>query len=1169
MELGRFTDPQRESILYEGSHLFIEAGAGTGKTATLTAKIVHMMGTQNDLAFGAIADLLAITFTDLAAGELKGRIRSMLRQEGLVDEALLVDDAWVSTIHGMCARILRDNAFALGVDPDFSITVGPEADELLTQATHTIIDGGASPGIADDLADLFGEYPIGTGTGRFEAQNSILHMVRTLGEKLSTIPGGSARAYLGPEPRGVIWVAQEARDVLADIETWATTALPKPSPATLRHLMEQAGTAELLTQLIDEAVSAADPDDRAFVERLADIMSRKPRKITQGRKLDSYPDYAESHDRFAWLAAETAALVSWPQLQQFVRVADEVRATYDALKREVGVLDNNDLLAFVSEAFQADPHLAERYAEQFKLIMIDEFQDTDAMQTTIAQALSKPGENSLITVGDAQQSIYRFRGADVNLFRRYSAELPQDAGDFQLDTNFRSHADILAFVNSVFSADEVFGERYLALGAGRKERFDAPAFTDAHPRVSIQMTASEAGINAHERRRHAAARIAESFQAYRAAGWKPSDMVVLLGKMTHSNTYAEALTAAGFETIITGGSVFWNRPEPQFVGYILRVLSNPLDDEALYHVLESPFFSLTADEFALLVIERETSGPALWYALRSAGEKPGAPARITHAREIIERALRDRSTRAPSVVLRRFAAESGVITRNAARSVAGTTSTADLLKAINTVEQLQESHAPTFAEVARAYTVLMDTPPSERPGTLMVSGQEAVRIMTIHSSKGLEFPIVALAEFTDNPTSKSAGMVEVMEGIPFLALQPKEFLSERNLKLPKIEKTDGNPLTPASLVRPNLTNAEYHAHLVSLANQEELEENRRLFYVGATRAEEALVISLTIAASGVGSTPSMIHNDISRLFPEGTFPQEDSRANTGGTSEAHFKYEFLEADESGVIQRASDPAYILPTLPPTAPSGGIPRLGEVVHLGWTAARPFDDAYEFSYSSLARTPELSPASSSTSDISLDLTSTEVATELGSAFHLIAEYMIRSGLLSRGSVVLPSGEKIAALSAPFDLTSRQEERLMRALDTWSTSDIAVRVSSHPIIRAEVPFYLEFGSGSTYLHGEIDVLCLDETRTSALIIDYKTGGRKDETPEELHEKHLLQALCYAEATLAAGVDSVELVFVRMEHVDDSGQPQTVGYSFDSDDRTLICERLEHEFHTFASGF
>ena len=557
--------------------------------------------------------MLAITFTKDAAAEIRDRVRRALIEEGMDEEALTVDDAWISTIHGMCSRILRAHALELGIDPEF--TVLTDTDELMDQAVEHVLGRATAPDAAPELAAsltaLYAWYPMAGEGGPFGAGTTIKGLVRDLLELSSQLPGGMDD----------VCVARGQAD---------TSALADAYRAAL-------GASKAATEKAQVALDAIDAFE-ASGKTMEDV-ARLMMSCSMPRASKAFPKEqvellkAEAADAFINIVLACGG----PALDALVGLARSVEAQYHAQKAGQSALDNNDLLRMAYEALRDYPAIRAAYEGRFKMVMIDEFQDTDQMQVDLIRYLTGAGKRALSTVGDAQQSIYRFRGAEVEVFRRQKRKVGSTtasetvatsdapAGELvKLVRNFRSHDEVLRYVARVFDGDTgglMQGFLDLEPSDEREDKLKAKA--------SRRQAIFVAGGSTQERTQAKARAIAERFQALVKAGPPQGSMVLLLGRMTNADVYAQAFRDQELDCVIAGGSVFAQAAEVQTVRALVCALANPADTaQGLMPLLASPMFALGAQEFLALATKLddqtgETSRRTIDAGIMSDSDVPG------------------------------------------------------------------------------------------------------------------------------------------------------------------------------------------------------------------------------------------------------------------------------------------------------------------------------------------------------------------------------------------------------------------------------------------------------------------------------------------------------------------------------------------------------------------
>ena len=1208
MDLSTLMPQQLQIVKTLDRPLFVSAGAGSGKTFTLTRRIVYALSPESGPFVEHLDQVLAITFTKDAAAEIRDRVRRALIDEGMDEEALTVDDAWISTIHGMCSRILRAHALELGIDPEF--TVLTDTDELMDQAVEHVLGRATAPDadatLAASLKALYAWYPMAGEGGPFGAGTTIKGLVRELLELSSQLPGGMDDVRVARGQADTSALADAYRGALG-----ASKAATEKAQAALDAIDAFEASGKTMEDAARVMMSCAMPRaSKAFPKEQVELLK------------------AEAADAFINIVLACGG----PALDALVGLARAVEAEYRALKAGQSALDNNDLLRMAYEALRDYPAIRAAYEGRFKMVMIDEFQDTDQMQVDLIRYLTGAGERALCTVGDAQQSIYRFRGAEVEVFRRQERKVgstPPEApavadapaGELvKLVRNFRSHDEVLRYVARVFDGDDgglMQGFLDLEASDGRKDTLVA----DASRRQAIFV----AGGSTQERTLAKARAIAERFRALADAGQPQGGMVLLLGRMTNADVYAQAFRDQGLDCVIAGGSVFAQAAEVQTVRALVCALANPADTaQGLMPLLASPMFALGAQEFLALATKLdsetgETSRRNIDAGIMSDFDVPGLQdlPLVTRARAVLRYALRRVGRDSFAAIARDVVNASGWFVRLAQRGPEGKAIAANVLKALDAVAEAEAELGNSPRSIALAFDRFLAG--KEAPGALNEEGDGAVRIMTVHASKGLEYPVVAVGEcFGVRKSSGAAQMGRVEGGAQVVALPARfdgvkladgTFVKGDDVKkqFEHAFKGKGTSLwLPPELMEDVCATgspAEAFAHLRNDDLQLSLEERARLLYVAMTRARELVILAMDVAVSrGKVTAPSfdaetdLTYDVLRRILPtdglempqldadclvfdnskpgdyelislaDFTFGEQAFEANASLDAEGRLVRGDAEAEGAAADAREAVPG----------PADAVPDSFELVYPQAVGVRmgtcPFPERDSYSYSSIAaalhaegedraaeaRAPMGEAGDDAESDGS-EMTDADVAAvepvgnpmALGSAFHAACQWLIEMG-----ADVLPV-ERADALARLWHLTADQRERFDVALNRWLRSSVRAELLAWPCVRAEVPFF-SFGCEDqdiarygAYAEGAIDALATDPADpTRALVIDYKTGGTPDETPDQLLEKHALQARVYADVLHKAGYETVTVKFVRVEQTAPAvlielAEPQVVTYN------------------------
>lgn len=1109
--------------------MVVSAGAGSGKTGVLVRRVVEAIcgGTVSAGQPADPKDILSITFTKKAAAELAERVVMELRRAGMPEAARRIDEMWVSTIHSVCGRILREHAIEIGVDPGFR--VGDEVE--LGKLRHEAFDNAVNEYLVQrsGRTDLFEQYNFG----------SVFSAVLSIAEVLQE--GGVQIEWRRPQ-RDIDAVRSEAASLFAAAEAGFTTLIQeieqgsgKVSKPVLRC---QASAAE--SGLRASSLDCSAPGSSSEMHSLLEGYPQGP---LSGAAWHGKDYHAEVRGRVADLADEIAVLRASSLAEELHLLASLFFEQYQALKNARGVLDYEDLQHRAVQLLTSNPEIAQAYYEKFSLVQIDEFQDTNELQRELIKML---GRDKLGTVGDAQQSIYAFRGADIEVYRRHVVEMRcLGAGEYQLKTNYRSHGDILAFANELFGQPEVFGEDFLELEHGRPISSDR-SLPFEYPRLDVVLVdtaatwddsdeADDGKTSADDRRKFVAGEIATRIKALIDAGFAPKEIVMLFAATSHMDTYAEALSHEGIECVVSGGSRFFEHRMVETLLNFSRVLANSRDESALAAGLASEMFELSDDALYLLSKSARVEGVDLYSALgRAESILSGVDlADALHARAVIEECFSHLGTDSLASVLRRGIEASGLELVLLQAGEQGRQDYAVLLRMLQMADEFERGGGAGPAGFVELLSDQVTFGKTEGVSALPTDGNGAVRLMTIHSSKGLEFPVVFLPEI-DQYRKRS--------GSPMASQRtPDTVTIAMNVKGPE-KGAHPNP---------------EHTLLLESLERANREEYLRLFYVAVTRAQEALCIAGQIKFEGTDSP--MAQTLVSGLFGTGLVePGECEVVLPEGETVAVHAFDTLPRNDGGghsgrgtegePLERAALrlPSPCVCGLEVTAPS-------RISYSGFSEYR--SCGKKFHAERILRVGELSLKEDRVG-----------STAFGSAFHALAEIAGRDGQDAAWA-------RIAGIIRYHELPEDSAEALEQALRAWLSSDVATSVMGMDRVRYETPFAFLLerdGLPPISLDGSIDLYAREGS--VAAIVDYKTGGARGEErgrgEEELRERYRLQSQCYALAALRDGAESVRVVFVRPQVCDADGVIQRIEFTYSSGDVVLLETELLDLYARMVAG-
>ena len=1136
----RYTPGQEKTIKTLDKPLFVAAGAGSGKTFTLTQRIVWALkegsGADGKPYLNSLDQALIITFTNAAATEIKERVREALEKEGLHSAALQVDDAWISTIHGMCSRILKIHALDLGLDPEFEIIDDMTRNQLVNISIEEVLRELSQDESSAEFLSIY--------AGNRDALKS----------RIETLISYAQSSPVGMDAISFVGDSSDLEVLKAELENLcgALEALKGAIAATKPDEVEQLQSvqSELSSKLQQHLFLSLTDFDQAFWDTL-----QKALKIGRSSK-----EIKIVKDEAAYQLKVCSSLFGLIQDtfegQCLKDVTEQVYKLFKQKKRAVGGLDNDDLLHLTAKVFEEHPEIAAVYTDKFKLVMVDEFQDTDQQQVQMIKSLSGKDAQYLTTVGDAQQSIYRFRGADVDVFFRRQAEVSEDLQPRLVD-NFRSHNEILRFVAKVCSADGMI-PNFMDLSAGREE--PATPFIAHSPRVYFEVTKFEKSGNSKPgddvtRSQLVAYQLADRINTLmQDEKIQAKDVAILMKSVKKAQPYIEALRTFGIESVVSGASTFGEQPEVQLIGSLLQALANMYDSyEGLFPVLSSEIFSLDASDLLLLGTnfgengQRITNRDIAESVVNDVCNPPfEISPKLNNALEVLSNARSSLSNKRVSDVIKKVVLDAGWISRLQKMGNEGQSKIANIFAALEQIDSLQKELSIGVASVAKAFSQWCNTA-KESPKVLHCSTQNAVTFMTIHASKGLEFPVVAVVGAVSGPKAGAGSE-------PFLHVRKDDSyqitFSSSSKKLHELY--DDCHEVPTSLDEcKNLL--EWRMFLETQENEfEEQEQNRRL-YVALTRAREAVILTSTIDLTKEGISPRYTRKITDALFEEpplsaGEHPFEYGGDLTGcmrvvqgsGKKDEPIQVEGLELVE---------PFDSNPSEEENSQAVETFDLYEKVRLSVTSETTYDQRKGFfSYSSAHQQMvenfkgENNPQPVAETSVMLPGTLADDGvdpTSLGSAFHELAQIMVET----QSKV---DEQTIDRLCLKNSVPQRAISRVKQALELWSNSAIRQEALAHDVVIAESPFTLQVDSEyGNYVEGAIDLLAYNKGSKDALVVDYKTGD-KGLSATQIYEHHQMQANFYAYVLMQHGFTKVECAFVCVE-VEEAGQPHVARYTFD----------------------
>ena len=830
------TDLLKPAVRDFRSNLALTAGAGAGKTTTLVEFYVSLvLGEVGDLGSIDCSRILAVTYTNKAAQELKDRIRQAMTErlnaaagdqaDRLAQELDRLEQAPVGTIHGFCSGLLREHALEAGIDPGFVIA---EGRDLLAEAVFgTVIKllDQADP----DATLLIKHLPFGDDNGGLISTLMYsLNLCRSMGYAPDWMAGQIRSGQAEPDRR----LSEIDRQFFQVINALGRVDV-KPTTKTYPVLQEVVAKAY----------------NQPLTEELADWLEPRLGKL-QGKANESKKKLKEIIQTWRLLEAEPLGRELGLALARLLAKVDQA---YAETKRDQGCLDHDDLQLLARDLLFGNLEVRRQVKDRLQLIIVDESQDANPLQWQIINCLREVrnehrpltpdqdpavelnlDDRRLLVVGDVKQSIYRFRGAEVADFRRMVDQFEQGSGGEVccLDHNYRSRPGLVEFFNAFF--DRCFGpagEDYQAAyteadcqachrpgeAAGLVELLVSPGKGESADWIQLEAEAVAARLE------RLIADQPEALLTDRRPRLLWGHVAVLFRTMAQMRAFEAAFRRRGvpYRVVKSGGGL----DEPEIIDLVnlLEYLTRPDDRLLLASLLRSPLVGLDDDSLAIIAFGdgpgqvgqglEKCAGPAA--ELRPTGLPADQLLKLDRFNELISTLIEVKDRLAPADLIS-LAMEQTDLAAVYLAGFQGDQKLARIQSLIETVRRLSAREAPLLSDVVERLRPLTSQPATdvEPPAD---SDLDAITLMTIHKAKGLQFPVVVVARSgrTRRPPD------------PIILARPGMGLG---LKFKQPGRTGWRQTWS-------------HSELLNQERSREEAENKRLFYVAATRAEDLLIFS--------------------------------------------------------------------------------------------------------------------------------------------------------------------------------------------------------------------------------------------------------------------------------------------------------------------------------------
>ncbi len=1110
------------------TNMLVEAGAGTGKTTSMTERMAELLAKGKC----AVRNIAAVTFTRKAAAELRSRFRIRLEKEARPDsgrsdaererltEALAsVESCFIGTIHSFCGRLLRERPVEAGVDIEFR-EIDEDEDEMLREeawdrfVTRLIVDedplldeisglGLAPADLSQGFVETFANYP---DVEEWPAPKRRLPDLASAVEKL--------KAY-----------ASRMRETAKDF--------PDPLPSADKLMLEY----RRIPRMVYQNDMASLPDVLEIMERFRKRDVRKQQWPGADRK-ESVAACEAERRRWKDFTEKTAApfvkQVFEARYEPVIRMWTRAREVYDALRKERGVLNFQDLLMKAAGLLRGNAHVRRYFSERFTRVLVDEFQDTDPIQAEVMLLLTAgdhsekewrkcvPAAGSFFVVGDPKQSIYRFRRADIVTYNRTKEIIETSGGRIvSLSANFRTVPPVVDWVNGTFRSEGIFPEKanrhspvYVALDRGRVEGTAGPDLDGVRVvRVPEEATRQddvvrwEAGMIARFIRdavdRGVPVPRSKQEEADGAApGALFSDFLIVTRVKKRLGRYGRALQELGIPHQVTGGRAVNDVEEVALLYKALRAAVEPDDPVALVSVLRSGLFGISDEDLYLF----KKAGGRFSYRSSVPGDLPsGASERIGTAFNRLRACSGWLFRFPPAVAIEKIAQDLGLYARAAAagdgngavgnfgcqadgtgrgaggtgRGAGGTGRGAGgFAKAI---EILREAGALAWsaAGVVEALGRIVEGRDEYDGVPASPSSEPVVRVMNLHKAKGLEGSVVFLAD----PYGNTGHGVDVHidrsgdRVLGYVLVSSKEETARGVRTVLFAQPVDWEKW------------ADEEKKFLSA-------EETRLLYVAATRAKTQLNV---VQNNGVRNN--------NRWNPWGFFLNrldEAPQAVDPGPVEAPRPKKIRELTKEDVNDAVA--AVLERRRKAETPTYGVVRAKEAVSPSGAAPKSSGAAPKKTSTPL----NARAAGPAAAGLSGDLPGSEHAAEWGEVIHLLLEAAARDPSADLEPLALSALEE-KDLDRKYAKKALSIARQVSRSDIWKRAHKAKRfIPEAPVQILLPPDDPRSGGVPTLLKGTIDLVFEEED--GWVIVDYKTDRAKD--LGKLLDKHRFQLANYKSA-------------------------------------------------------
>jgi ATP-dependent helicase/nuclease subunit A len=850
---NELTTSQQKGVTITDRDLCVVAGPGSGKTRVLVERFANLVSAHKV----SINEILTLTFTEKAANEMKIRAARLFEQKGMEKERQEIEFAYLSTIHSFCARLLRENAIEACIDPQFRVMDELESGRVKEQTLEDTLKKWAEEKSLDTfLNDIFWKQTDSKKSRLKSFKENLIQLYEKIRNACVPI---SETVNQNDLSQDIINSHNEIEKLVTEINEIRTEKkLPDKTREKVEYVLERWNASDLqndINKLYKGKEKPPQKDDLilALLNKVKGVHSVINLQVSKDVK-ETLSNLREELKTLIGLLAEDYSTSIKMVLRGFLVNFD---IAYSEQKRTESLIDFTDLEVKTIELLKNKKYIAKEIQQKFKYILVDEFQDISRLQKTIIDLIR--GKDNLFIVGDEKQSIYGFRNAEVEIFQDIQKNV-EPGSLITLNENFRSRPQVLDFINYIFDGlwtDNSTSQQEVRIDStsppleggdegvvtNNTHQLKAGAEFSNKPLPSIEIIVAE-GKDKTEARKWESMEIAKRIKEIvdkgeiritnkreREQNISYRDFAILFRSTTDIKLYEHSLSHLDVPYYVVSGRGFFNTTEITDLINLLKVIESPLDEINLAAVLKSPFVGIDDDALFRLTdyAHNNNEKKLLYQALDEVGAIKEIEAQSRNKIIQFTQFLNETQGIKPrtslwnliSFILRRTEFQSKMLLFSN-----GKKRYANLLKIVELCKNQEDFEPLTlkdFIEIVEGYK-FREIRESEAP--VESEEDDVVKLITTHSAKGLEFPVVIVADVDRDNTRPSDYFVYSKDhGISFKILNPSTNEAEVPLSYERINDE---------------------------IKEKELRESRRLLFVAMTRAQEHLIISAGINKGRTG-----------------------------------------------------------------------------------------------------------------------------------------------------------------------------------------------------------------------------------------------------------------------------------------------------------------------------